>query len=199
MPLKPKSTISVNSSVLSTSSVNVINANNVKVTGSITTPSISTDQLVVNGHDVTSVLQAGGNLNSNSATISGDLTAGDVITNSVGISLVNGIIQPYPAELTVHLNELYSPAQITTPQAPKSQIGFICVTLLDDSDSTGAIGLYTRAKMFAFDVYNVLMEKNNNNNLIASLDTTTGLLTIKTMSTTNSLSFEVKALNLFEK
>jgi hypothetical protein len=196
MPLKPKSTISVNSSVLSTSSVNVINANNVTVTGSITTPSISTDQLVVNGHDVTSVFQTGGNLNSNSANISGTLTADDVITNSVGISLVTGIIQPSPAELTIQLNELYSPVQIANTL---SQIGFICVTLLDDSDSTGAIGLYTRAKMFTFDVYSVLMEKNNNNNLIASLDTTTGLLTIKTMSTTNSLSFEVKALNLFDK
>lgn len=198
MPVKPRSTINVNSSVLSTSSVKVINANNVTVTGSITTPSISTDQLVVNGNDVTSVLQAGGNLNSNSATISGALTADDVITNSVGIVIATGTLPQSPATATFNLNNIVASQTIATNPTPTTQSGFICATVIDNTSNEGAVGLYTRAKILNNNFYNAFIEKTFGP-LILSLNTDTGILTIGTNSPTNTLWFEIKALNLFEK
>ena len=204
MPTKPKIVITVNSSVLSTQSVNIINATNVSVieglsAGSITTPSLSTSQLIVINNDVTSVLQAGGNLNSNSATISGSVQADDIITNSIGIIISNGIIQPHPVVSTYNLNNLYANSLIATSPNPTSQVGFICVTAVDNSTNIGSsVGLYTRAKIYGQSFYTILMEKNREP-INVSLNTDTGVLTINTNSTTHPLSFEIKALNLFEK
>jgi hypothetical protein len=203
MPTKPKSVITVNSSVLSTHSVNIINATNVSVVeglsaGSITTPSLSTSQLIVNNNDVTSVLQSGGNLNSNSATISGSVEAADIITNSMGIIISNGTLSPSPTVSTYHLNNLYATSSFATSPNPTSQVGFICVTAFDNITNIGSVGLYTRAKIYGHNFYTILMEKNRCP-INVSLNTDTGLLTINTNSTTNHLLFEIKALNLFEK
>jgi len=56
--------------------------------------------------------------------------------------------------------------------------------------------LYTRGKMWNVTVYTVIFEKNTNNDSSISLNTDTGILTI---STNNDITFEIKALNLFEK
>ena len=50
--------------------------------------------------------------------------------------------------------------------------------------------------MLNLTVYTVIFEKNTNTDSTVSLNTDSGTLTI---STINNITFEIKALNLFEK
>ena len=167
--------------------------------GSVTTSSISTSQLVVNGNDVTTILEPGGNLNGNSATITGTFKAADVVTNSVGIILASGMLIPdhtSPVSFAINLNS-GSNETIATSPTPKTQIGFICATVFDNNKTDYGIGLYTRAKILDNSFYNVFIEKNSGP-IILTLNTDNGMLTIGTNSLVNPVSFEIKALNLFE-
>lgn len=190
---KARSSISLNSSVLGSASITSLNADD------ITTESLNTNQLVVNGIDVTQALQAGGSLTGPSVTISDTLTAGNIITNSAGVVLATGNITN--ERVTIDLNSIQQPAGNYTRSSivnssASVHIGYICVSLADDSNSTGSLALYTRGKMPNLTVYTVLFEKNTNSDSSISLNTDTGVLTIKTI---NNVTFEIKALNLLEK
>ena len=199
---KARSSITVNSSTLGSASITTLNAADITVSNSLTTNSLNTENLIVNGNDVTQVLQSGGSLNAtslsgDSATISGTLTAGNVITNSTGVILATGTLNS--DTMTVDLNSIlpsssYTQSSIVNP-SPSSHVGFICVSLIDTHFS-GSIALYTRGKMWNLTVYTVIFEKNTNTDSTVSLNTDSGTLTI---STTRDITFEIKALNLFEK
>ena len=196
---KARSSISLNSSVLGSASIISLNADDITISNSLTTNSLNTDQLVVKGNDVTQVLQAGGSLSGTSATISDTLTAGKIITNSIGVILARGNIASNT--VTIDLNTIqqqpagnYTRSSIVNSSA-SAHIGYICVSLADDTNLTGSLALYTRGKMWNLTVYTVLFEKNTNSNSSISLNTDTGLLTITTI---NNVTFEIKALNLFE-
>lgn len=195
---KARSSISLNSSVLGSASITSLNADDITISNSLTTNSLNTEQLVVNGNDVTQVLQAGGSLTGNSATITGTLTAGNIITNSAGVILASGNI--VNNTVTIDLNTIQQPGNYTQSSIVNSSasvhIGYICVSLTDTTHSSGSLSLYTRGKMWNLTVYTVIFEKNTNNESSISLNTDTGLLTITTI---NNVNFEIKALNLTEK
>ena len=194
---KARSFITLNSSILGSASITTLNAADITVSNSITTDSLNTENLVVNGTDVTQVLQSGGSLSGDSATISGTLTAGNVITNSTGVILASGTLNDNSVTVdldTIQNNSSYTHSSIVNSSS-NSHVGFICVSLIDNTN-TGSIALYTRGKMLNLTVYTVIFEKNTNNDSTVSLNTDNGSLTI---STTKNISFEIKALNLFEK
>ena len=195
---KARSSISLNSSVLGSASITSLNADNITISNSLTTNSFNTQSLVVNGNDVTQVLQAGGSLAGTSATISDTLTAGNIITNSTGVILASGNITNNT--VTIDLNSIQQLGNYTQSSIVNSSlsahIGYISVSLTDNTNLTGSLALYTRGKMWNLTVYTVLFEKNTNNDSSISLNTDTGILTI---STNNDITFEIKALNLFEK
>jgi hypothetical protein len=201
---KARSSIAVNSSTLGSHAVTTLNAADITVSNSITTNTLNTENLVVNGNDVTQFLQSGGSLNATSlsgtsATISDTLTAGNVITNSASVILATGTLNDNT--MMVDLNTIqhsassYTQSSIVNP-SPNSHVGFICVSLIDDPNLTGSIALYTRGKMWNLTVYTVIFEKNTNTDSTVSLNTDSGTLTI---STSKNITFEIKALNLFEK
>lgn len=209
---KARSSITVNSSTLGSHAITTLTAADITVSDSITTESLNanslttnnlnTQNLVVNGNDVTQVLQSGGSLNATSlsgtsAAISDTLTAGNVITNSTSVMLATGTLNSNT--MTVDLNTVQQPGSYTQSSivnpSPNSHVGFICVSLID-TNSTGSIALYTRGKMWNLTVYTVIFEKNTNTDSTVSLNTDSGALTI---STTRDITFEIKALNLFEK
>lgn len=200
---KARSSISLNSSVLGSASITSLNADDITISNSLTTNSLNTEQLIVNGNDVTQVLQTGGNLTAtrvsgNSATITGTLTAGNIITNSTGVILASGNI--VNNTVTIDLNTIQQPGNYTQSSIVNSSasvhIGYICVSLTDNTNLTGSLSLYTRGKMWNLTVYTVIFEKNTNSESSISLNTDTGLLTITTI---NNVNFEIKALNLTEK
>jgi hypothetical protein len=200
---KARAYISVNSSVLGSASITSLNAADITISNSLTTKSVNTDQLVVNGNDVTQVLQAGGSLTATSvsgtsATISDTLTAGNIITNSTGVILTNGNITNHT--ITIDLNSIQQPGNYTPSpivnSSPSAHMGYISVSLTDNTNLKGSLALYTRGKMWNVTVYTVLFEKNTDTDSSISLNTDNGLLTI---STINHVTFEIKALNLFEK
>ena len=200
---KARSYISLNSSILGSASITYLNADDITISNSLTTNSLNTDQLVVNGNDVTQVLQAGGSLTATSlsgtsATISDTLTAGKIITNSTGVILASGYITSNT--VTIDLNTIQQSGNYTQSSilnsSPSAHIGYISVSLTDHNNFTGSLALYTRGKMWNLTVYTVLFEKNTNSNSSISLNTDTGFLTITTI---NSVKFEIKALNLFEE
>lgn len=201
---KARSSITVHSSTLGSHAITTLNVADINVSNSITTDRLSTENLVVNGNDVTQVLQSSGSLNATSlsgttATISDTLTAGNVITNSTGVILATGTLNNHT--ITVDLNAIQNPSSSYTPSSivntsPNSHVGFICVSLIDTNLLTGSIALYTRGKMWNLTVYTVIFERNTNTDSTVSLNTENGILTI---STTTNISFEIKALNLFEK
>jgi len=200
---KTRSSITINSSTLGSHAITSLNATDITVSNSVTTNSLYAENLIVNGNNVTQVLQAGGSLNAtslsgDSATISGTLTAGSVITNSTGVVLASGNL--ISNTVTIDLNTIqqsssYTQSSIVNP-SPSAHVGYICVSLIDSNNLTGSIALYTRGKMWNVTVYTVIFEKNTNNDSSISLNTDTGILT---MSTNNDITFEIKALNLFEK
>lgn len=199
---KPRSYININSHVLNNQSIRVLNVRTAIINESLTTNSLDTEKLLVNGNDVTEVLRANGNLNAtdisaNSATIKNTLTADNIITNSAGVILASGNL--ISNTLIIDLNNVpvsqYSSSSIAKNSA-SSHIGYICVSLTDNTNLTGSIALYTRGKMWNLTVYTVIFEKNTNSNSTINLNTENGSLTIKT---NNNINFEIKALNLFEK
>ena len=194
---KARSSISLNSSVLGVASITYLNADD------ITTNSLNTDQLVVNGNDVTQVLQAGGSLTATSlsgtsATISDTLTGDNIVTNSIGVILASGNITNNT--VTFDLNNIQQPGNYTQSSivnySPSAHIGYISVSLTDNTNLKGSLALYARGKMWNLTVYNVIFEKNTDSNSSISLNTDTGILTITTI---DNVIFEIKALNLFEK
>lgn len=199
---KARSSLTVNSSILGSASITTLNATDITVSNSLTTNNLNTENLVVNGNDVTQVLQSGGSLNATSlcgtsATISDTLTVGNVITNSASVILAAGTLNNNT--MTVYLDTIQHPGSYTQSSivnpSPNSHVGFICVSLIDNANLTGSIALYTRGKMWNLTVYTVIFEKNINTDSTVSLNTNSGSLTI---STTKNISFEIKALNLFE-
>lgn len=199
---KSRSSITINSSILGVASITTLKAADISVSNSITTNNISTENLIVNGTDVTQVLQSDGSLNAstlsgNSATVSGTLTAGNIITNSSGVILASGTINN--ETVTINLNNIqqsnYTQSSIVNP-SPSSHVGLICVSLIDNTNYKGSIGLYTRGKMWNLTVYTIILEKNSGDDPTVNLNTETGELKIRT---DNDITFEIKALNLFEK
>lgn len=194
---KARSSITINSSTLGSASITTLN------TTDIITNSLNTEKIVVNGNDVTPLLQSGGSLNStglsgDSASISDTLTAEKVITNSAGVILAHGTISNNIVTFdlnTIQHSSSYTQSSIVNP-LPESHVGFICASLIDNTNSSGSIALYTRGKMLNLTVYTVIFEKNTNTDSTVSLNTDSGILTI---STINNITFEIKALNLFEK
>lgn len=194
---KARSSITINSSTLGSASITTLN------TTDIITNSLNTENIIVNGKDVTQILQSGGSLNStglsgDSASISDTLTAEKVITNSAGVILAHGTISNNIVTFdlnTIQHSSSYTQSSIVNP-LPESHVGFICASLIDNTNSSGSIALYTRGKMLNLTVYTVIFEKNTNTDSTVSLNTDSGTLTI---STINNITFEIKALNLFEK
>ena len=194
---KPRSSILLNSSVLDSASITSLHVVDLTVSNSLTTNSLDTDRLVVNDNDVTQVLQDGGMLPGTPETISGTLTASNIITNSAGVILARGNITN--SSVTIDLNSIqqlgnYTPSPIVN-SSPSAHIGYISVSLSDNTNLTGSLALYTRGKMWDLTVYTVLFEKNTNSNSSISLNTESGLLTLTTI---NNINFEIKALNLIE-
>lgn len=128
-----------------------------------------------------------------SGTIDNNLSVGSIISNSLGTILKNRTI--INSIEYIDLNELYS-FETTTQTSSSSRVGFICVSVIDNINNTGSMGLYTRGKIFDLDIYTIIFEKNSNNDSIINLNTDTGILKIETKS---SIVLEIKALNLFEK
>lgn len=200
---KARSSISLNSSVLGVASITYLNADDITISNSLTTNSLNTDQLVVNGNDVTQVLQAEGSLTATSlsgtsATISDTLTGDNIVTNSIGVILASGNITNNT--VTFDLNNIQQPGNYTQSSivnySPSAHIGYISVSLTDNTNLKGSLALYARGKMWNLTVYNVIFEKNTDSNSSISLNTDTGILTITTI---DNVIFEIKALNLFEK
>lgn len=139
------------------------------------------------------------NLNvTDSASISDTLTAEKVITNSAGVILAHGTISNKIVTFdlnTIQHSSSYTSSSIVNP-SPEFHVGFICASLIDNTNSSGSIALYTRGKMWDLTVYTVIFEKNTNADSTVSLNTDSGTLTI---STSKNITFEIKALNLFEK
>lgn len=163
--------------------------------------SITVNSSTLGSHGITTLNAADlvvSSFSGTSATISDTLTAGNVITNSVSVILAMGTLNN--DTMTVNLNSIlpsssYTQSSIVNP-SPNSHVGFICVSLIDNTNLTGSIALYTRGKMWELTVYTVIFEKNTNTDSTVSLNTDSGALTI---STSKNITFEIKALNLFEK
>ena len=162
---KARSSISVNSSSITNHSVSALNA-----------ATIST-----------------GMISGESVTITDNLTADSIISNSVGIILKSDSI--INDTININLNELYSDESMANTSS-FSRVGFICVSIVDNNNNTGSMALYTRGKIFETHIYTIIFEHNSDNNSTISLNTQDGMLTIETIS---DISLEIKALNLFER
>ena len=223
---RPRSFIHIDHHVLNSHAVKLLNAENATIIDSLTTTNLNSENatttnlnsenatttnlnsenatitnvtatsLIVNGQDINQIVQPGGGLSGDSGTISGTLTANNIITNAVGVILAFGTLNNNT--ITVDLNDIspsYTHSHIAN-HSPNSHVGFICVSLRDNVNSTGSIALYTRGKIGNLIVYTVIFEKNTNADSTVSLNTDTGTLTL---ATNEDITFEIKALNLFEK
>lgn len=181
---KPRSSILLNSSVLDSASITSLHVVDLTVSNSLTA-----DGLVLNDNDIPLLLP--------SSRKTDTLTTDNIITNSIGVILARGNIKN--DTVTIDLNSIQQPGNYAQSSivnfSPSAHIGYISVSLTDNTNLTGSLALYTRGKMLNLTVYTVLFEKNTNSNSSISLNTESGLLTLTTI---NNVNFEIKALNLIE-
>ena len=185
-----RSYISINHHAMGVSAVRTLHATDIQ------TKNIDTQNLIVNGTNITEALQSDGSLSVDSIN-SNNITSSSITTNSAGVTLAYGSINDNIVSFNLNdvtLNYPYSPILNTSAS---SNIGLISVSLISNDKSAGSMALYTKGKMLnLIKVYTIIFESNSNTNSKVSLNTQSGILTI---STSKNVNFEIKALNLFEQ